>query len=108
MIAVGILFIIIGGIIIYLNIPYSPIKNTFIKQMQERVEETKMIEEVCTKNEIEALPEPLRKYCDFIGLENFPKFQAVRTLFKNTKFVFGEKVLNMDYDLWLFYDEPYR
>lgn len=111
MIAIGLLFIVIGCIIVYWNIPYSPYKNSFMKQMEERVDQTKGLEAVCTKEEIDALPEPLKKYCLYIGLENFEKFQALRTVFTNTKFVFDAtsgKELNMNYDLWLFYDVPFR
>lgn len=53
----------------------------------------------------------MQRYCEYIGLENFPKHQVTRTIFKNTKFIFdaqSEKTLNMDYDLWLFFNEPYR
>lgn len=111
MLCLGIMFVIIGGIIIYWNISYSPFKTAFTKEMEERVSKFTPSEEKCTGEEIAKLPEPLRRYCDYIGLENYPKYQATRTNFYHTDFVFDAstgKTLDMDYDLWLFYDKPYR
>lgn len=111
MLAVGIIFLILGGVLVYWNIPYSPYKAAFIKKMEARADKVKEKAEVCTAEEIARLPEPLKRYCAYIGLENYPKHQVTRTVFSDTKFVFDSqtgKVLNMDYDLWLFYDEPYR
>ena len=107
----GILLVLIGGILIYWNISYSPYEAAFSRKMEERANSITETEEVCTAKEIADLPKPLQRYCEYIGLENFPKHQVTRTIFKNTNFIFdaqSEKTLNMDYDLWLFFDEPYR
>lgn len=111
MVVIGIIFVILGGVLIYWNISYSPYKASFVRKMESRVNDIKESEEVCTNMEIDKLPEPLQRYSVYIGLENFRKYQATRILFKNTKFVFDAqagKILNMDYDLWLFYNKPYR
>lgn len=111
MIFVGILLILLGGIFIYWNISYSPYKAHFINNMEHRTSNIAETGESCTKSEIEKLPEALQRYCEYIGLKNFQKYQVCRTKFNDTKFVFNTqsgKKLNMDYDLWLFYDEPYR
>lgn len=111
MILLGVLLVIIGGILIYWNIPYSPYKTSFTKQMIERVEQIDSTEEKCSSEEIEKLPAPLIRFSNYINLENFPKYNAVRTNFHHTNFVFDAntgKNLDMDYDLWLFYDKPYR
>lgn len=111
MICLGILIVIIGGILIYWNIPYSPYKASFTMEMEARAKNINSVEDLCTNEEIVKLPEPLIRYCNYIGLENFPKYQVARVNFYNTNFVFDEssgKILDMDYDLWLFYNEPYR
>ena len=111
LILLGILLVLIGGILIYWNISYSPYKAAFTDKMEKRVSNITETGEVCTAEEIANLPESLQRYCEYIGLQNFPKHQVTRTIFKNTKFIFDAqsgKVLNMDYDLWLFFDEPYR
>lgn len=79
--------------------------------MQNKAAEAKSSDKVCTRKEIEQLPAVLQKYCKYIGLENFPKYQVVNARFNKTDFIFdtkSEKVLKMDYDLWLFYDEIFR
>ena len=79
--------------------------------MGERVKGTESTTDVCTAEEIAKLPEPLQRYCEYIGLEGFSKYQVARIIFSNTDFIFDSKsgtVLDMDYDLWLFYDQPFR
>lgn len=111
MMILGITLILICTVLVYWNISYSPFKHSFLHDMKKRASRIDKSNEVCTPEEIAKLPEVLQKYCDYISLENFPKYQIVRTEFKKSKFVFDAqsgKVLDMDYDLWLFYDKPYR
>lgn len=105
------LLVLIIGILLYWKIPYSPEEEKFHKTMQKRTDETKRSDEVCSREEISKLPGAMQKYCEYIGLENFPKYQAVNIVFKDTDFVFdtkSEKKLKMDYDLWLFNGNIYR
>ena len=67
-----ILIVLVSSIIIYWKIPDSPEKVKFQKAMHKRVNEAEKSSEVCSRKEIEQLPEPLKKYCEYIGLENFP------------------------------------
>ncbi len=111
MIFVGFILLLVGGILIYWNISYSPYKADFIKKMENRLDDITKNDDVCTSEEIASLPETIQRYCKYIGLENFPKYQAARIIFKKTKFVFDAqsgKILDMDYDLWLFNDKLYR
>ena len=107
----GILCACVGGLLIYWNVPYSPQKKTFDKEMQAYANEMVSNSDVVSKEEIEKLPLALQRYCEYIGIEGMPKYMAVRTYFKDTDFVFDDKsgkILNMNYDLWLFYDTWYR
>lgn len=106
-----ILIVLVISIIIYWKIPSSPEKVKFQKAMQKRANEAEKRCEVCSRKEIEQLPEPLKKYCEYIGLENFPKYQVVNVVFNDTDFVFDTKsgkIISMDYDLWLFYGDIFR
>lgn len=108
---IGIIFVLLGVILIYWNIPFSPQKKSFDKRMNDREEKLTITDECVTREEIDKLPLALQKYCDYIGLEKFRKHQAARIFFEDTDFVFDDKsgkVLKMDYDLWLFYDKWYR
>lgn len=107
MIFFGSILILIGMIIVYWNIDYSPYKSSFDKKMNIRLQEIAGSDEVCIREEIEKLPKPLQRFCEYIGLEGNVKYQAINVVFNNTKFVFDDnsgKILDMDYDLWLFYD----
>lgn len=105
------ILVMLAGFIIYWKLPYSPEKKRFYRAMQERADAMTSGQEVCTREEIEKLPEPVRKYCEYIGLENFPKYKGAQAVFADTDFVFDTKsgkILNMDYDLWIFNGEIYR
>lgn len=107
----GILAFIIIAVVVYWVIPYSPYKEKFNNEMTTRASKISSSSEICTAEEIKQLPELLQKHCDYIGLEGFTKYQVVNTDFQHTNFVFDAstgKVMDMDYDLWLFYDKPYR
>lgn len=106
-----ILIMLVISIIIYWKVPSSPEKVKFQNAMQKRANEAEKSREVCSRKEIEQLPEPLKKYCEYIGLENFPKYQVVNVVFNDTDFVFDTKsgkIISMDYDLWLFYGDVFR
>lgn len=110
-IILGVFAVFVVGIVIYFNIPYSPYKSAFTKKMKSRAQMVNPCSEVCTSEEFAKLPEPLQRYCNYIGLENTPKYQVIQTDFYKTKFVMDDKKnekINMDYDLWLFYDKPFR
>lgn len=108
---IGIILLVCGLVLIYWNISFSPLHHQFTKEMQKRGEAIGKNNELCSREEIDMLPEPLREYCEFIGLENQNKMTKMHTKFKGTRFVFDEatgKILDMDYDLWIFLDKPYR
>ena len=111
MFVVGVLLLVLGSLLIYWSIPYSPYKASFNKEMESKVDAIEKTKEVCTAEEIAKLPEPFKRYCEYIGLEGFPKYQITHVFFPKTKFVFNAstgKIIDMDYDLWLFNGEPYR
>lgn len=108
---VGIVVACLGILLIYWSVPYSPQKYAFDKEMRAYADTVQSSTEVVTAEEIATLPPALQKYCNYIGLEGFQKYSVVRTYFNDTDFVFddkSEKVLKMDYDLWLFYDGWFR
>lgn len=107
----SIVLVIAGGIVVYWNCGYSKWHSQFSKAMTLRADEAQQANEVYTQEQIDALPTALRDYCNFIGLAGRPKTYKQNIKFKNTKFVFDEKsgkVLNLDYDLWLFTNKLYR
>lgn len=111
MVLIIILVIMFCCILIYWKSAYSPFKSRFKKKIQHYTTQYQTIDEVCTKEEIKKLPSALQRYCHYIGLENFPKYQVTNAFFKKTDFIFNDqsgKKLKMDYDLWLFNRLPLR
>lgn len=111
MIFLGVVLILIGIILIYWNIPYSPFKVSFHKNIKNRLDKVVANEAICTQDEIDQLPEVFRRHCEYIGLVGSKKNNAVNVIFYNTKFVFDSNkgtLLDMDYDLWLLCDKPFR
>lgn len=111
MISIGVAFILIGCILIYWSIPYSPFKSSFDKKIEDRIDQIIVNEAICTQKEIDKLPEALKKHCEYIGLVGSKKNNAVNVVFHNTKFIFDSRkgtLINMDYDLWLLCDKPFR
>lgn len=111
LIFLGIMLVIVGLILIYWKSTYSPLKFSFHKKIKSQLADIEVNNNICTQEEIERLPELLRRYCEKIGLVGTKKYNAVNGVFRNTKFVFDANkgtILNMDYDLWLFCDKPMR
>lgn len=111
MVVIGVLLCLVGSVLIYWNIAYSPIHQKFNKEMNARVTKVVETEKICSRDEIEKLPKCLQEYCTYIGLENTKKYDAYHTYFYDVDFVFDEEKdirIKMDYDLWTFMDDPYR
>lgn len=108
---IGVILFVIMGLVVFWKLSYSPFHKKFLRYILERVEKIPQSDELCTANEIAKLPEPLQRFCAYIGLEGFPKYQAINIYFPDTDFIFDDKsgkLLKMAYDLWLTYDIPYR
>ncbi len=111
MIFIGAVLVIIGIVIIYWNIPFSPFKSSFDKDMKSRICKIEPNEAICTQEEIDRLPEAFRRHCKYIGLVGSKKNNAVNVVFHDTKFVFDSNkgtILDMEYNLWLLCDKPFR
>lgn len=110
MIIIGTLFILVGCIMVYWNVSYSPYKSRFIKQMKNHVNNIST-NDLSGLGDITNLPEPLQRYYRYIGFDKPTEYRAINVNFRNTRFVFDANrgnILNMDYDLWLCYNQPSR
>lgn len=107
----GVLLILVAIVLVYWNGNYSKEHNRFTKEMKKRAERQEKISQTYTKEEIERLPKALKEYLNFVGLEGSIKKTVQHVVFDHTRFVFDEKtnkILDMNYDLWLFTDKLYR
>lgn len=111
MLVVGIILFVLGALLIYWNIPYSPYRSSFIKDINQKTEEVTRGNVIKSGKEISELPEPLQNYLKYIGIDNHLYHPIVNAYFSDTDFVIDTnsgKTINMDYDLWLYFDKPYR
>lgn len=105
----GALLIIIGSILIYWNIPYSPNQCAFKKKIEQRLKTTTEAKERYTSQEIERLPVAMQRYFNYIGCVGKEKHNVVNIQFEDVNFQFDKSTkIKMDYNLWLFADQPYR
>lgn len=102
---------VILGLIIYWLLPYSPFRNKFQKDIQNKMDNVQEIHEVVTKADLDKLPRAFQKHLEFVGLEGTKKYGVVNVKFNKAFFLFNTEKntkLSMDYDLWLFCNDPLR
>ena len=110
-IAIGVLLVMIGAAVIFFNIPFSPLKNDFTKDMNALSERSMSpSSRVFTKEDIVALPAPVQKYfrsCGFIGK---PIMSGMKAAFRDVPFKQGKNgpSLKIDYTQYNFVAQPQR
>ncbi len=108
MYVIGILFILVGAILIFFQLPMSKTKSEFNQKKQEAINRQQLIEGSFSEEDIKDLPEPLQRYfryCGFIGMKK-PTYMQVT--YKDVDFIQGGKPLKMDYMHYNFTTQPER
>lgn len=112
LIVIGALLIIIGVVIIWFHIPYSPVKNDFKKDINVLMFENKQLigNEVFSEDEFLHLPIAIQKYIQSCGYIGTPKMSYLKMEYHDVNFMQGRKgpVLNIDYTQYNFVREPCR
>lgn len=110
MMLLGIILIVVGSILVYWAVPFSPEKLQFDKIISTKMAETPNADSVYTKEDIEKLPEALQRYFNYINCVGKPKHNAVRVMFQDVYFNFDskERIMSINYEDWLFADVPFR
>ncbi len=111
-IALGILVILIGAIIVWFNIPYSPVKSGFRKDVENLITTNKLQTDaqVFNEQEFNHLPDAIQKYivnCGYIGTS---KMSYLKMEYHNVDFKQGKNkpTLKVDYTQYNFVKEPCR
>lgn len=111
-IAIGALFIITGMIIIWFQIPYSPVKRDFQKDINRLKTENQLQTEggVFTQDDFSHLPAAIQKYIQNCGYIGTPKMSYLKMEYHNVNFMQGRKgpALTIDYTQYNFINEPCR
>lgn len=112
LIAVGILLILIGTLLIWFNMSYSPVKKQFQNDVSLLIENNGLSDrnEVFKEKDFSHLPTAIQKYvvnCGYIGK---PKMSYLKMEYHNVNFSQGRSgpTLKIDYTQYNFVNEPCR
>lgn len=115
MILLLIIFALIVLVIFWFNIPYSPFKNQFKKDLTKQTQLSESFlreasEAVYVKEEFESLPPLLRAYIKECGYIGSPRKSVLKMEYKKVDFVLGQKrpKLKIDYSQVDFANAPVR
>ena len=111
-VVLGVIVTVIGLLMIWFNIAYSPMKKQFDKDIQRLKAENKleMNAEVFTEKDFEHQPEAIRKYIQGSGFIGKPKMSYLNMEYKDVDFKTGKNgaKMKMDYTQYNFAKEPCR
>lgn len=110
MLIIGCLFIIIGLLIIFFNIPYSSLKNEFNNDLEQTIQNTKIEKDVFTEDDFRSYPLAIQKYITNNGFIGNQKMSYLNIFFENTDFIQDPKKikLKMYYNQYNFAKRPAR
>ncbi|OSB09162.1 DUF6544 family protein [Paraclostridium bifermentans] len=109
-IVIGVIFILLVVIIVYLMIPYSPVKKEYSSIVGELSESNKMPKSVITEDDLKVLPEVIQKYFIKNGYVGIESASIIKFDFKDVEFSMGVNKPNVkiDYAVYDFVKEPTR
>ena len=109
---VGILLILLGALMVWFNISYSPVKKTFDKDIKRIMSENKLEtgNEVFTEEDFADTPYAIRQYIKNSGYIGKPKMSYTKISFRDVDFMQSKKgpALSIDYTQYDFAGEPCR
>lgn len=112
LIAVGIIFVLVGVLMVWFNISYSPVKKQFQNDVDSLVENNKLLDEneVFTKEDFADFPLSIQKYIEHCGYIGKPKMSYLKMEYQDVDFVQGRNgaKLKIDYTQYNFVKEPCR
>lgn len=109
-IVIRVIFILLVVIIIYLMIPYSPVKKEYSSIVGELYEANKMPKSIITEGDLKVLPEVIQKYFIKNGYVGIESASIIKFDFKDVEFSMGVNKPNIkiDYTVYDFVKEPTR
>lgn len=111
-IAIGIFLVLIGMILVWFHIPYSPVKRDFQKDIDTLMSENQLRtnNEVFTEEDFSSLPAAIQKYIQGCGYIGTPKMSYLKMEYHNVDFSQGKDrpTLTIDYTQYNFINKPCR
>lgn len=111
-VALGVLMISIVTVIVWFNIPYSPIKNAFNRNISvlQRENPLQTAEDIFLENDFIHLPSTIQNYIKSCGYIGTPKMSYLKMEYHNVDFKQGKTgpSLAIDYTQYNFVNQPCR
>ena len=111
-IALGMLLVIVGALVIWFNIPYSPVKKQFQSDITALLAENQLSadNELFTEKDFSHLPTAIQRYIENCGYIGTQKMSYLKMEYHNVNFSQGKDrpVLTIDYTQYNFINEPNR
>lgn len=111
-IIIGVFLVLIGVLMIWFNISYSPVKKQFQNDLDVLLAENKLssVEEVFIDNDFSHLPIAIQKYIENCGYIGTPKMSYLKMEYYNVDFLQGRNgpALTIDYTQYNFINAPCR
>lgn len=112
LIVLGVLFILLGALMIWFHISYSPVKKQFQKDVASLTEHNKLLNanEVFTNEDFADLPTVIQKYIENCGYIGTPKMSCLKMEYHDVDFSQGRNGANLkiDYTQYNFVKDPCR
>ncbi len=110
--AIGVLLVLIGMILLWFHIPYSPVKRGFQNDINALVSENQLRtnNEVFTEEDFISLPVAIQKYVQGCGYIGTPKMSYLKMKYNDVAFSQDKNrpTLTIDYTQYNFINEPCR
>ncbi|MFD3259591.1 DUF6544 family protein [Paenibacillus lentus] len=108
-----ILAVIAAGILAFFTLPYSVTRAQFAKTVTEQMAASPVSsasDDIFTSDDIQELPEPVRKYFEYSGYIGTPKMSYMKAAFKDVDFIMSpdKPAIRIDYTQYNFVHEPVR
>lgn len=111
-IVLSVLFVIFGALIIWFNIPYSPVKNQFQNDITALMAKNQLTvdDEIFTEKDFSYLPTAIQKYIENCGYIGTQKMSYLKMEYHNVNFSQGKDrpTLTINYTQYNFINEPCR
>ena len=111
-IAMGVLFVLVGVLMIWFNISYSPVKQQFQKDIASLSAENQLSvdNKVFSDNDFSYLPTAIQRYIENCGYIGTPKMSYLKMEYHDVDFLQGKNrpTLKINYTQYNFVNEPCR
>lgn len=111
-IALGMLLVIVGALVIWFNIPYSPVKKQFQSDITALLAENQLSadNELFTEKDFSHLPTAIQRYIENCGYIGAAKMSYLKMEYHNVDFSQGKSgpTLKIEYTQYNFINEPCR